>query len=130
MLFINLSQKKKVKTEQYNFAIFSCGKYFLSKHILTNLLSPWSRDLFEKLIGSQLIKKCPASQFLKTYLNIIFPFTPVSSKRSHFLSFPTKTLYTPLFSPIYAPCYSHLIPLDLFTRTVLGVEYRSLSSAY
>ena len=43
--------------------------------------------------------------------------------------FPTKTLYTPLSSPIRATCPAHLILLDFITRTTLGEEYKTFSSA-
>ena len=42
--------------------------------------------------------------------------------------FPTKTLCTSLISPIRATCSAHLILLDVITRTILGEQYRSLSS--
>ena len=41
---------------------------------------------------------------------------------------PTKTLYAPS-SPILATCPTQLIIFDFITRTILGEEYRSLSSS-
>ena len=43
--------------------------------------------------------------------------------------FPTKTLYTTLFSSICTTCPDHLILLNFITETVLGEEYWSLSSS-
>jgi hypothetical protein len=47
-----------------------------------------------------------------------------------FLSrFPTKILYAPHLSRICATYPSHLILFDLITQTILGEQYRSLSSS-
>ena len=61
----------------------------------------------------------PTSHFLKIHLNIILPSTPGSSKWSVYAS--------PL--PIRTTCPSHLILLDFITQTILGEEYKSLSSS-
>ena len=60
---------------------------------------------------------------LSSHLRLGLPNCPFPS------GFPTKTLCTPLPSYIRATCPSHLIILDFITRTTLGEEYRSLSSA-
>jgi len=72
---------------------------------------------------------CSTSHFLKTHFNIIVPSTPMSSMCYVFLSLPTKTLYTPLLSPLRATRPAHLILLNFITRTILGEDYRSLSSS-
>ena len=43
--------------------------------------------------------------------------------------FPIRTLCTTLPSPIRTTCHAHLILLDFTTLTILGKEYRSLSSS-
>jgi len=43
--------------------------------------------------------------------------------------FPTKTLHMPLLSPKRATCPAYLILLNFTTLTILGEEYRSLSSS-
>ena len=43
--------------------------------------------------------------------------------------FLTKTLYTPLLSPVLVTYPAHLILLDFIIQTLLGEEYRSLSSS-
>jgi hypothetical protein len=43
--------------------------------------------------------------------------------------FPTKNLYTFLFSPIHATYTAHTILLDLIIRIILGKEYKLCSSS-
>ena len=128
----------------------------IHRNFITCLRTPWRRVLFEKLTGFQRVKKFsayygtekfitaitsarhlslfwarsilslpPTSHFLKIYLTIILPFTPGLFPSG----FPIAILYMPLLTPIRATCPTHLIPLDFITRTILGEEYRLLSSS-
>ena len=69
------------------------------------------------------------SHFLKIHLNIILPSKSWSPQLLFPSGFPTKTLCTTLPSSIRATCPAHLILLDFITCTILGEEYRSLSSS-
>jgi len=107
--------------------------------IIFYLLTPRSRVLLEKLVGSQLVSSpdfmepevsllrlqqlatcsypepdqsspCAPSHFLKIHLNIIIPSTPESSKFSLSSGFQTNTLYTLLHSPYLL----HVQPISFF----------------
>ena len=126
---------------------------------LTFLLTPCSRVLLEKLTGFAANQEIPCilwnpkvhyrthkrpppvpilsqlhpvpttpSHFLKIYLNIILPATSWSPQWSLSLRFPHQNLVH-TSSSIRATCPTHLIRLDFITRTILGEEYRSLSSS-
>src|SRR5215510_7652142 len=69
------------------------------------------------------------SNFLQIHLNIILPPTSGSPQWSLSLRFLHQHPVHPPFSAIRATCPTHLILLDLTTRTILGEEYRSFSSS-
>ena len=109
-------------------------------------LTPWCRVLLEKVprilwnlkvhyrihkhsspvpILSQLDPvHTLTSHFLKNHINITFPSTPGSPKWSLSLRFPH---HKPVYArPLPHTCY---MLLDFIIRTILGEEYRSLSSS-
>ena len=69
------------------------------------------------------------SHFLKIHLYIIFPYKPGSSKWAFSLGFPHQN--PECTSTLPHTCYVLHPPQssDLLTRTILGEEYRSLSSS-
>ena len=133
-------------------------KYLLN-YLLTSLLTPWSRVLFEKLTGSQLDKKFPAfcgtRRFITAFKSARHLSLSLASSIQSMPPHPTSWISSLILSSIYSwvfqvvpfsqfptpnpcirlssprTCYmpTHLILLDLITRKILGEEYRSLSSS-
>ena len=128
------------------------GKFEVLTDVLTYLFMPCSRVLLEKkfpaFYGTQrfittftldhhlylswanwILSMPPhptswrSNLILSSYLHLALPSGLFPS------GFPTKTLYTPLLSPMCGTCPSHFILHDFTTRTILGEEYRSLSSS-
>ena len=71
--------------------------------------------------------RIPASHLLEIRPNIIHPSTPRSPQWSLSLRFPHQDPIHPTLLTHTRP--AHLILLDFITRTILGEEYRSLSSS-
>ena len=85
----------------------------------------FTRSHYLFLFWARSIHSMPSSQFLKIHLNIIL----LSSPRNFRFPRLNPVWTSPLLSPIRATCPAHLILPDVFTRTILGEEYRSLSSS-
>jgi hypothetical protein len=133
-------------------------KYLVYTYLVTYLLTPWSRILFEKLTSSQLNKIFPAfygngrcitaftsARHLSLFwARSIQSMTPnPTSWRSIFLLASHLCLVLPSYllpsgfapkpcihlSPIRATWPTHLVLLHLITRIILDEEYRSLNTS-
>ena len=74
-------------------------------------------------------RSSPYPHFLKIHLNIIFPSAPGSPQWNLSLWFHHQNPVHAFPLPICATCPAHLILLDFITHTILGEQYRSLSSS-
>jgi len=116
ILFVNLIVSHLVKT----FPVLNGTRRFITACTSARHLSlSWARSI--QSIPSHL-NSWRSILILSSWLRLCLPSRLFPS------GCPTKTPYRPLL-PIRATCPAHLIILDVITRTILGEQYRPLSSS-
>ena len=136
-----LSIYRRVNANSLRYCLPDIILSYLLSHLLTYSLTPCSRVLLEKLIGSQLVKKFPA--FYGTALTSAHHLSPswarsIQSMPSHPTSWRSILILSSHLrlvilrihlSPVRTTFPAHLILLDLISWTVVYKEYRSLNSS-
>ena len=108
---------------------FQLVKKFLSFFGTWRFIATFTSACHLSLSWASLIQSMPQHTTAWRSILILSSHLHLGLPGSFFPSgFPTKTLYTPLLSHINATCPDHLILLDLVAQTILGEEYRLLSS--
>jgi len=87
-----------------------------------------TQDRALSLSWTRPIQSMPQSHCLKTYLNIILPSMPGSSKWSPPLRFPHRKPVHTSPIPTRATCPTHLSLLDLITRIISLVNTQNVSA--
>jgi len=104
-------------------------KKFPAFYRTRNFITAFTSDRHLSLSWASWIQSIrPTSHFSKIHRNIILLSTPGSPQWSLFLRFPYQNPVHASPLPILATCPAHLILLDFITRTILGEDYRTLSS--
>jgi len=114
-------------------------------YILTYLLTPWSRVLFEKLTGSQLVKKFPAfyetQMFITAFTSTrhlslswarsIQSMPPSNSLKIHFnINLPSTPGFSKCFLPLRFPHQNpvHTYPLPPYVLQAPPILFFSIGS--
>ena len=109
---------------------FQLIKKFPTFHGTRRFITAFTRARHLSLSRASSIQPTPLHPTTWISILILSSYLCLSLPSGLFHScFPTKTLYTSLLSPRCATCPAHLILFDFITRTLLGEEYRSLSSS-
>ena len=106
-------------------------KKFLAFYETWRFITAFTSALHLSVSWARSIKSVPLHPTSWRSILILFSYLCLGLPCILFPSgFPTKTIYKSLLSSIRATCPAHAIHIDLITRTILGEEYRSLSSSF
>jgi hypothetical protein len=103
------------------------NRFSASQEIPSILWNPKVRYRIHRCSSPVSILSPQSSPVQSHFLNIIPPFTPVSPNWPLQIFSPKS--FIRLSSPLYVLYAPLLISLELITRTILGKDYRSLSSS-